>query len=105
MCGHPAGSGGVGEGVVVALVRADAAADQEPAREKAGQAAGRAHGQWQSMKADAAAKMRGLQGRMDHQRDELDVKMAEDDAEGTEEDALDALGFAGWAMPSGARLR
>jgi hypothetical protein len=79
-------------------VKADAAADQEPAREKAGQAAGRAHGQWRSMKADAAAKMRGLQGRMDRQRDELDVNMAEDDAEGAEEDALDALGFAGWAL-------
>jgi hypothetical protein len=35
--------------------------------------------------------MRGLQDRMDRQRDELDVKMAEDDA-------LDALGFAGWAL-------
>ena len=78
--------------------KADAAADQEPAREKAGQAADRAHGQWQSMKADAAAKMRGLQGHMDRKRDELDVKMAEDDAEGAEEDALDALGFAGWAV-------
>jgi hypothetical protein len=77
--------------------RADAAAGQESAREKAGQAAGHAHGQWQSMKADAAAKMQGLQGRMDRKRDELDVKMAEDDAEGAEQDALDALDFAGWA--------
>jgi hypothetical protein len=38
--------------------KADVAADQEPARDKAGQAAGRAQSQWQSMKADAAARMR-----------------------------------------------
>jgi hypothetical protein len=35
---------------------------------------------------------------MDRKRDKLDVNMAEDDAEGAEEDALDALGFAGWAL-------
>ena len=62
--------------------KADAAADQEPVRDKAGQAGGRAHGQWRSMKADAAAKMQGLQDRMDRKSDELDAKMAEDDAEG-----------------------
>jgi hypothetical protein len=78
--------------------KADAAAHQEPTRDKAGQAAGRAHGQWQSMKADAAAKMQGLQDRMDRKSDEMDAKMAEDDAEGAEEDALDALGYARWAV-------
>jgi hypothetical protein len=78
--------------------KADAAADQEPARDKAGQAGGRGHGQWRSMKADAAAKMQGLQDRMDRKGDELDAKMAEDDAEGAEEDALDALGYAKWAV-------
>jgi hypothetical protein len=78
--------------------KADAAADQEPARDKAGQAAGRGHGQWQSMKADAAAKMQDLHGRMGRQRDQLDANMAEDDAEGAEEDALDALGYARWAV-------
>jgi hypothetical protein len=78
--------------------KADAAADQEPARDKAGQAGGRGHGQWQSMKADAAAKMQGLQDRMDRKSDKLDAKMAEDDAEGTEEDALDALSYAKWAV-------
>jgi hypothetical protein len=78
--------------------KADAAADQEPAREQAGQAADRGHGQWRSMKADAAAKMQGLQGRMDRKRDELDANMAEDDAEGAEADAVDALGYARWAV-------
>ena len=78
--------------------KADAAAGQEPARDKAGQAGGRAHGQWQSMKADAAAKMQGLQDRMDRKSDQMDAKMAEDDAEGTEADALDALSYAKWAV-------
>lgn len=78
--------------------KADAAADQEPAREQAGQAADRGHGQWQSMKADATAKMQGLHGRMDRKRDEMDANMAEDDAEGAEADAVDALGYARWAV-------
>jgi hypothetical protein len=78
--------------------KADAAADQERAREGAGQGAGRGQSQWQSVKADAAAKMRGLHGRMGRKRDELDAKVAEDDAEGTGEDALDALDYARWAV-------
>jgi hypothetical protein len=78
--------------------KADVAADQEPAREGAGQAADRGHGQWESMKADAAAKMQGLHGRMGRKRDELDAKMAEDDAEGVEADAVDALDYARWAV-------
>ena len=56
--------------------KADAAAHQEPAREQAGQAAGRTQSQWQSMKADAAAKMRDMHDRIGRKRDELDVKMA-----------------------------
>jgi hypothetical protein len=78
--------------------KADVAAHEEPARDKAGQAAGRTQSQWQSMKADAAAKMQGLHGRMGRKRDELDAKMAEDDAEGVEEDAVDALDYARWAV-------
>jgi hypothetical protein len=84
--------------VRIEQAKADAAADQEPTRDNAGQAAGRAHGQWRSVKADAAAKMRDLQDRIGRTRDELDVKMAEDDAGAAEEDAVDALGFAGWAV-------
>ena len=78
--------------------KADAAADQEPARDEAGRAAGRGHGQWQSMKADAAAKMQDLHGRMGRQRDQLDANMAEDDADAAGEDAVDALGYARWAV-------
>jgi hypothetical protein len=65
--------------------------------QKTGQAAGRAQSQWQSMKADAAAKTRDLQGRIGRKRDELDAKMAEDDADAAEDDAVDALDYAQWA--------
>jgi chromosome segregation ATPase len=78
--------------------KADIAAHQESAQETAGRAAERAQSQWQSMRADAAAKMRDLHDRIDRKRDELDVKAAVDDAEGAEEDAIDALDFAGWAV-------
>ena len=44
---------------------------------KAGQAADHAHAQWQSFKADTSAKMQGLRGRIERQRDERDVKAAE----------------------------
>jgi chromosome segregation ATPase len=79
-------------------VKADIAGHQESAREKAGQAAGRAQSQWQSMKADAQAKARDLHDRIERKRDELDVKEAGHDAEFAEEDALDALDFAEWAV-------
>jgi peptidoglycan hydrolase CwlO-like protein len=75
-------------------VKADLAAHRERAGEKAGQAAGRPQSQWQSVKADAQAKMRDLQDRIGRKRDELDVKAAEQDAE---DDAIDALDFAEWA--------
>ena len=78
--------------------KADVAAYQESARDKTGQAAGRAQSQRQSMKVDAAAKMRDLHGRIGRKRDELDVKMAEDDAEAAEGDAVDALDYAQWAV-------
>ena len=44
---------------------------------KAGQAADHAHAQWQSFKADTSAKMQGLRGRIERQRDERDAKAAE----------------------------
>jgi len=78
--------------------KADVAADQEPARGKAGQAVGRGQSQWQSMKADAAARMRDLHGRIGRKRDELDAKVAEDDAGAAEEEAVDALDYARWAV-------
>ncbi len=41
--------------------------------------------------------MRDLQDRIGRKRDELDVKAAGQDAEGAEDDAIDALDFAEWA--------
>lgn len=79
-------------------LKADIAARQDGARDKAAQAAGRTQSQWQSLKADAAAKRADLQARIDRQRDERDVKRAEEDAEDAEADASDALDYASWAV-------
>ena len=79
-------------------VQADMAA-QASASESAGQAADRAQNPWQSIKANAAAGARDLHDRIDRKHHQLlDVKSAEQDAEGAEEHALDALGFARWAV-------
>ena len=53
---------------------------------------------WQSFKADTSAKMQGLRGRIERQRDERDVKAAERDAEAAEDDAANALDYAAWAI-------
>ena len=57
--------------------RADLAAQRQAGREKAGQAASRAQGQWESMRADTAAKMQDLHARITRMRDEQDVKKAD----------------------------
>ena len=78
--------------------QADLAAHQEPASDKAGEAVGRTQSPWQSIKANAAVGARDLQDRIDRKRHDLDVKNAERDAGDAEENALDALGFARWAV-------
>ena len=79
-------------------LKADIATRQDAARQKAGQAADRTESQWQSLKADAAAKRAGVQARIDRKRDERDAKRAEDNAEDAEADAADALDYASWAV-------
>jgi len=82
-----------------AQVKADVAARRKSASEKAGQAAaGRTQSQWESIKADAAAKLRDLQDRIDRKQDKLDVKVAEHQANTTEDNAVAALDFAWWAV-------
>ena len=78
--------------------QADLAAHQAPASDKAGEAVGRTQSPWQSIKANAAVGARDLQDRIDRKRHDLDVKNAERDAGDAEENALDALGFARWAV-------
>lgn len=78
--------------------KADIAAREGAVEEKAGEAADRTQSQWQSLKADAAAKRQDMQDRIARKRDQHDVKMAEEDAEAAEEDAADALDYATWAI-------
>lgn len=79
-------------------LKADIATRQDAAKQQAQQAAGRTESQWQSLKADAAAKRAGVQARIDRKRDERDAKRAEDNAEDADADAADALGYASWAV-------
>lgn len=79
-------------------VKTDIAARQDAAKNEAGQAADRAQSQWKSLQADAAAKRAAVQARIDHRRDQRDVKRAEQDAQDAEADAADALDYAAWAV-------
>ena len=77
--------------------KADAAADQvAAATNRAGRR--RAHGQLAVDEGRCRDKMRPLQNRMDREATSSTPRCAEDDAEGAEEDALDALGYARWAV-------
>ena len=78
--------------------KVDIAAHRDTARDRAGQGADGAQGQWQSMRADAEAKMQDLHDGIHRKRDELDVKKAERQANAAETDAEEALDFAGWAV-------
>jgi hypothetical protein len=78
--------------------KADIAANQDAVKAQAGQAAEHAQSQWKSMKADAAARTQDLRGRVDRQRDQHDVKKAEQQAEDAEADAADALDYALWVV-------
>lgn len=82
----------------IAQFRADTAAQRNSARDKARQTVGQAQSQWQSMRADAATRMRNIHDHIDSKRDEMDVKKAERHAEHAETDAEEALDFAWWAV-------
>ena len=78
--------------------KADTEAREDALKKKAAQAAGHAQSQWAKMRADAAAKRATFQERVDRQRHQHDVKMAEQDAEDAEADAADALDYAAWVI-------
>lgn len=78
--------------------QADLAAHQEPASDKARQAVGRTQAHGSQSRPTPPVGARDLQDRIDPKRQDLDVKNAERDAGDAEENALDALGFARWAV-------
>jgi hypothetical protein len=82
----------------IAQIRSDTAALRQRARDDAAQSGDRVRSQWEQFWADAAARMRGIQDNMDRKRDELDVKLAQTEARTAENEAVDALGFASWAI-------
>jgi Holliday junction resolvase RusA-like endonuclease len=82
----------------ISKAKADAARAQDEVNAKAAQAADTAQSRWAAMKADVSAKVSQMQEDIDRKRDERDVKAAQRDADNTEDDALDALDFAAWAV-------
>jgi hypothetical protein len=64
----------------IARIKTDMAAHRQQARDEAAQAGDRTRSQWLQFRADAAARMCGIQDSMERKRDELDVKRAEADA-------------------------
>jgi hypothetical protein len=73
------------------------------AKQKVGEAEERAQSKWAQMKADAAAKMDDVKARIDKRNTQLDAKMAADEADWAEADALDAIDYAQWTIEN-ARL-
>jgi ElaB/YqjD/DUF883 family membrane-anchored ribosome-binding protein len=71
--------------------------------ERVGEAADKAQGKWAQMRADAAAKMDDVKAKIDKRGKELDAQAAATDAGWTENEALDAIDFASWAVDN-ARL-
>lgn len=75
----------------------------ESARQRAGQVGGGAPSKWAQIRADAAAKMEDVKGKIDKRNRELDARAAASEANWAENDAIEALDFADWAVDS-ARL-
>jgi hypothetical protein len=82
----------------ISKAKADAARAQDEAKAKAAQAADKTQSRWAAMKADFSAKVSQMQEDIDRKRDEHDVKAAQRHADDAEDNALDALDFAAWAV-------
>lgn len=71
--------------------------------QKAGETAERAQSKWAQMKADASAKMDDVKAKIEKRNEQLDAKMAADDAGWAEANAADAIDYAAWTVEN-ARL-
>ena len=78
-------------------------AGKEGGKEQVGEAADRAQSKWTQLKSDVSAKMDELKTRADKRSDQLDAKVAGNDADWAEMDAADAIDYASWAADN-ARL-
>ena len=76
----------------------------EDAQQQAGEATDRARSKRVEMKADAAAKMGDVKAKIDKRTDQIDAKMAVQDAADAEADAMVAIEAANWAVEN-ARLQ
>ena len=68
------------------------------AQEQAERDADSARTRWAQMRADAAAKMADVKAGIEKRNRQTDAKIAARDADWADADALDAIGFAEWAV-------
>src|SRR5262245_38736049 len=85
--------------------KAQSSADQALSEggQQATQTAQSAEAQWAQMKADAASKMKNFKQKADQRANQLDAKVASNDADWAEADAVSAIDYADWAVEN-ARL-
>jgi hypothetical protein len=83
--------------------QADVDRATESARQRADQAGAGARSKWAQLRTDAATKVEDVKGKIDKRNRELDAKAAASEANWAENDAIDALDFADWAVDN-ARL-
>jgi ABC-type transporter Mla subunit MlaD len=70
----------------------------EDAKQKTDETAERAKSKWAQMKADAAAKREDVKAKIEKRADQVDAKVAANDADWAEQDAADAIDYAGWMV-------
>lgn len=75
----------------------------ESARQRADQDGDSAPSKWAQIRADAAAKTENVKGKIDKRNRELDSRAAAGEANWAENDAIEALDLADWAVDN-ARL-
>ena len=83
--------------------RVDVELARKDGKEQVGSAADRAQSKWTQLKSDVSAKMDELKTRADKRADQLDAKVAGNDADWAEMEAADAIDYASWAADN-ARL-
>ena len=73
------------------------------AKQKAEEVTDRAQSKWAQMRIEASSRMDNFKAKVAKRGTEIDAKVAENDAEWAEADALDAIDFAAWTVEN-ARL-
>jgi hypothetical protein len=82
----------------IATAKADAQRRREESRARGAQAKDDATAQWSKLRDSVGDHLDEMQSRIDRRRDDHDAHVAERRAEQAEENAVDAIDFAAWAV-------